>query len=110
MKYYIVKDKMRQGPYDLHELARQALTPSTLVWTAGMPDWVEAREVPELSHLLTTPAAVPETSHTAPTSEPFPPEVPAEPLPQEHRPRPLLSHQCPRKWHLLHARGMAGCG
>lgn len=109
MKYYIVKDKMRQGPYDLHELARQALTPSTLVWTAGMPDWVEAREVPELSHLLTTPAAVPETSHTAPTSEPFPPEVPAEPLPQEpvvasptptfEPPMPTQVASAPRKRH-----------
>ena len=109
MKYYIVKDKMRQGPYDLHELARQALTPSTLVWTAGMPDWVEAREVPELSHLLTTPAAVPETSHTAPIGEPFPPEVPVEPLPQEpvvasptptfEPPMPTQVASAPRKWH-----------
>lgn len=109
MKYYIVKDKMRQGPYDLHELARQALTPSTLVWTAGMPDWVEAREVPELSHLLTTPAAVPETSHTAPIGEPFPPEVPVEPLPQEpvvasptptfEPPMPTQVASAPRKRH-----------
>lgn len=39
MKYFIVKDGTRQGPYTVEELAMQRLSPDTLVWTRGMPDW-----------------------------------------------------------------------
>lgn len=33
MKYFIVKDGTRQGPYTVEELAMQRLSPDTLVWT-----------------------------------------------------------------------------
>lgn len=49
MKFFIVKDDVRQGPYEVEELARQGLSPDTLVWTKGMPDWTEASAVPELA-------------------------------------------------------------
>ncbi len=49
MRFYIVKDGTRQGPYEVEELMRQRLSPDTLVWTKGMPEWIEASRVPELA-------------------------------------------------------------
>lgn len=61
---------MRQGPYEVEELVRQQLAPDTLVWTTGMPDWVEACQVPELHGAVTGGAVDVETSRNVP------PEVP----------------------------------
>lgn len=49
MKYYIVKSDMRLGPFTLDELRLQGISADTLVWHKGMPDWKEARAVPELA-------------------------------------------------------------
>jgi membrane protease subunit (stomatin/prohibitin family) len=52
----------RQGPFGLTELASR-LTPTTLVWRAGMPQWVPAQQVPELAQLLASiPPPLPPTS------------------------------------------------
>ena len=52
MKFYIVKNDMKQGPYEVAELIMQGLDPDTLVWTKGMPDWAEASTVPELAQAI----------------------------------------------------------
>ncbi|MDO5588849.1 MAG: GYF domain-containing protein [Bacteroidales bacterium] len=49
MKIYIVKDDMRLGPFTLEEVKRQGISADTLVWFKGMPDWKEARAIPELA-------------------------------------------------------------
>ena len=41
MKYYVIVQDMRTGPFTLDEVKRQHLTPDTLVWHKGMPDWKE---------------------------------------------------------------------
>lgn len=51
-EYYIVEGDTRVGPLSMIQLAERGIEPSTLVWTAGMPDWTRADSVPELSHLL----------------------------------------------------------
>ena len=51
-EYYIVEGDTRVGPLSIIQLAERGIEPSTLVWTAGMPDWTRADCVPELSHLL----------------------------------------------------------
>lgn len=48
MKFYIIKDDLRLGPFTLEEVKQQGLTSDTLVWHKGMPDWKEACTVPEL--------------------------------------------------------------
>lgn len=52
MKYYIVINRQPQGPFDLHELLLHGLTPTSLVWTEGMPDWQQAQHIEELRKLL----------------------------------------------------------
>ena len=52
MKYYMHIGGQPVGPYEENELPSHGLTASTMVWREGMPDWVAASQVPELSHLL----------------------------------------------------------
>ena len=52
MKYYMHIGGQQVGPYEENELPSHGLTASTMVWREGMPDWVVASQVPELSHLL----------------------------------------------------------
>ena len=90
MKIYIVKDDMRLGPFTLEEVKRQGISADTLVWFKGMPDWKEARAIPELAG-----AYIPDIPPTAEVDEDdaveeagidSTPEPPAEtyaPLPDE---------------------------
>ncbi len=54
--YHILVNGAQQGPYDLttlHTLAQQGtLTPATMVWTAGMPQWAAANSRPDLAPLF----------------------------------------------------------
>lgn len=50
--YYIVQNETRVGPLTYQQLAERGLSPSTLVWTAGMSDWVRADSVAELQPIL----------------------------------------------------------
>ena len=52
--YYVDENSERQGPFFLEDLAKHPLTPTTLVWRKGMPSWVKAGEVEELSFLFQT--------------------------------------------------------
>jgi membrane protease subunit (stomatin/prohibitin family) len=46
----------QQGPFDRAGLAAQvrggAITPTTLVWKQGLPQWVPAQQVPEVAEIL----------------------------------------------------------
>lgn len=80
MKYFIVKDGTRQGPYTVEELAMQRLSPDTLVWTRGMPDWAEAQTVPELSGAIDhdVPDVPDAGTQQAPIGEMAPPPLPGD--------------------------------
>ena len=52
MKYYMHTGGQQLGPFEESELPSHGLTASTMVWREGMPDWVAASQVHELSHLL----------------------------------------------------------
>jgi hypothetical protein len=57
--------QQQAGPFDLATLQRQAgtgeLNRNTLVWKAGMAQWVKAGEVPELAPLFAnTPPPIPQ--------------------------------------------------
>ena len=63
-QWYLGVGGERQGPFDREALAAQvsggALTRDTLVWRAGMAEWVRASEVAELASLLdSTPPPLP---------------------------------------------------
>ncbi len=51
-EYYIVVNDNRVGPLSYTELASRSIEPSTMVWTAGMPDWARADTLQELMPLF----------------------------------------------------------
>ncbi|HEX5596650.1 MAG TPA: SPFH domain-containing protein [Micromonosporaceae bacterium] len=64
VQWYVGVNGQQQGPYDQAGLAAQAaagvLTPATLVWRAGMAQWLPAGQVPELTPVLgATPPPLP---------------------------------------------------
>ncbi|MGH3426562.1 MAG: SPFH domain-containing protein, partial [Mycobacteriales bacterium] len=64
-EWYLGVGGQRVGPVDLAGLGQQVtagtLTPSTLVWRQGMPQWIAAGQVPELASLLASvPPPLPE--------------------------------------------------
>lgn len=50
--WYLIFNGQQTGPMEREELARYNLTPDTMVWTEGMPDWLPAGQVTSLYDLL----------------------------------------------------------
>lgn len=48
-EYFIVIDGQQHGPLDLETLRSKHISPDTLVWHTGMPDWAKASDIPELA-------------------------------------------------------------
>lgn len=59
--YYIVSAQGKQiGPIPFNQLKNYGITPKTLVWCEGMPNWMEAERFPELQGtFVETPPQVP---------------------------------------------------
>lgn len=51
MKYWMIKDGNSEGPFSLEELTAHGLAAETKVWRQGLPQWTEARLVPEFAPL-----------------------------------------------------------
>ncbi len=54
-KFFIVRNDQKYGPYTKEELVGFVITPDTLVWYEGLPDWTEAKNIEELSDLFQYP-------------------------------------------------------
>ena len=72
VQFHVYLNGQQVGPYDmgaLQQMVQQgSLTPQTMVWKAGMPQWVAANTVPELAGLfIPTPPPMPPTPPTPPT-------------------------------------------
>ena len=50
-EYYILNGSEQQGPYTIDQL-RGRVAPQTYVWREGLPDWIQAINLPELSAVL----------------------------------------------------------
>ncbi len=77
LEWYVAIDDQQLGPVSLGELSKRKergeLGPDTLVWKAGLDDWMPVRALDELHDLTTTPtnSSVPETQldQTAPDQQ-----------------------------------------
>lgn len=54
MDFYILINNSKQGPFPVEELANRKITPNTMVWAIGFSNWKPAKQVPELSDLLSS--------------------------------------------------------
>ncbi len=52
MQYFIHVNGQQQGPFEESELLANGVTPSTMIWSEGMPGWQPASQVPALSYLF----------------------------------------------------------
>lgn len=52
MEYYILLNGTKQGPFSLEELYSKNISPTTMIWKTGASDWVMAKDMPELTDLL----------------------------------------------------------
>lgn len=53
MEYFIIDNNGQQaGPFSQDQLVQKAISPETLVWKQGMPDWTPAWKVEELRTVL----------------------------------------------------------
>ena len=52
MKYYAMIDGQQQGPFDLEELPKAGVRPSTYIWCKGMADWEKAEDVADVCRLF----------------------------------------------------------
>ncbi len=48
MKYFAMIGERRYGPMELDDMVAQGVRPDTYVWCKGMPDWMQASEVPDI--------------------------------------------------------------
>jgi hypothetical protein len=61
IKFYLVIEGQRKGPFALEELPEHGLEYDTLVWHTGLGNWYPARELPALRDvLLTIPPPIPD--------------------------------------------------
>lgn len=84
MKYFIATNGQPSSEaFSIEQLAAMNIAPDTLVWAQGMPDWVPASSVPELSRLF--------------MATPPPPQY--APGQQYYQQQPYQQYQpCPKTW------------
>ena len=70
-QYFYASGSERRGPVSFEEVRAAGLTPATLVWYEGLPDWKPAGDLPEFSDLFDAP--------DAPAVAPGPPPLQARP-------------------------------
>ncbi|NJK62538.1 MAG: SPFH domain-containing protein [Synechococcaceae cyanobacterium SM2_3_1] len=51
-QWYVSQSGQSQGPLTLDQVRQQSMTADTMVWRAGMANWMRAGEVPELASRL----------------------------------------------------------
>jgi hypothetical protein len=51
--YYYLNGNIKMGPFSLDTLKHAPIKPDTPVWNKSLPDWVEARMLPELQVIFT---------------------------------------------------------
>ena len=101
--FYLTPQNEQKGPVDASQLPAYGVTAKTMVWTQGMPQWVQACQVEELMPIIppattavppVNPSAAP--SHSVPQSvtyiqtNPYP-QQPMMPKPNSHMLMAVLS-------------------
>ena len=58
-EYFYLNGNAKIGPLTLDALKYAPISPSTMVWNNSLPDWVEARSLPELAAMFVSQPAPP---------------------------------------------------
>lgn len=63
MKVWIHINGVQEGPYELHDLPLERMTPLTPVWHEGLPAWLPASQVPLVAEQMAGAARQDEAQH-----------------------------------------------
>lgn len=66
MKFYVMSNNTKQGPYTIEELQDKGISANTMVWKVGLASWQPAYKIEELMGILSE----------------LPPEIPQPPMPK----------------------------
>jgi hypothetical protein len=66
-QYYYTDGKERFGPFSIEELKEKNITPQTYVWKEGLPDWVPAGNLRDLSGLFPEEVPFVQSSTSSPS-------------------------------------------
>lgn len=92
-EWYVVINGEQKGPFtkeQLHNMVgNDELKPAHLVWSAGMPDWITAKEVSGLFENLSTPPPPPPPIQSSPP----PPPLKSSTQSSAHQEKALNSYQ-----------------
>ncbi|MDR2918333.1 MAG: CD225/dispanin family protein [Tannerella sp.] len=70
-EYFYLNGETKVGPLSLDALKNAPIQPDTMIWNSSLPDWVEARSLPELQALF----VVNNVTQPTPVQQPTPPPV-----------------------------------
>ncbi len=51
-KFFVNVNGESEGAFELSELMKMKIKPTTLIWMQGLKNWTEAKEIPELKQLF----------------------------------------------------------
>lgn len=98
-EYWTIVDDKHAGPYSAAELVEMGIGPTSMVWTQGLPDWVEAQQIDELKYLIDfrdrSGAAAPEPTEETVVVEVETAAPPAQPGWQQAAQAPVNAEPCP---------------
>lgn len=52
MKYYLIENDEKTGPFTIEELNKKDIHKDTLIWTKGLDEWTEAKNIPMLKDII----------------------------------------------------------
>ena len=101
MKYYLIENDEKTGPFSIEELNKRDIYKETLIWTKGLDDWTEAKNIPMLKDIIDqTPPAYKSSKKTY--------ETPPEPPKTQKSPIEYFGYKLASKWERLIASLVGG--
>lgn len=95
MEYWTIKDGHHAGPFSAMQLADMGIMPDTPVWHEGLPDWVPASQIAEISAIMVARQNAPQPMPAPAAPQPvYASHAPLRPEPQG-APAPAPGEECP---------------
>ncbi|OAD42195.1 RDD family protein [Polaribacter atrinae] len=91
MKYYLIENDEKTGPFTIEELNKKDIYKETLIWTKGLDEWTEAKNIPMLKDIIDqTPPKYKSNKNTN--------EVPPEPQKTENSSEDYFGYKLASNW------------
>lgn len=75
MKYYLIENDEKTGPFSIEELNKKDIYKETLIWTKGLDDWTEAKDIPMLKGIIDQTPPKYKSNKKTNTIQPEPPKT-----------------------------------